>query len=60
MTIFIKTSHVASCRELNLERLKKESQYYPPTKSTVYMRMYIDNSITIFYRNHPIKYEEIQ
>jgi transposase len=41
-------------------QLRKESQYYPPTKSTVYVRMYIDKTIAIFYRNHPIKYNEIK
>jgi hypothetical protein len=33
--------------------IKKESQYYPPTKSIVYVRMYMDG-------NDPIKYEEIR
>jgi hypothetical protein len=41
-------------------QLKKESQYYPPTKSTVYVRMYTDETMGIFYRNHSIKYEEIK
>jgi hypothetical protein len=41
-------------------QLKKESQYYPPTKSTVYVKMFIDGTIGIFYRNHPIKYNEIK
>jgi transposase len=41
-------------------QLKKESQYYPPTKSTVYVRLYLDGTINIFYRNHSIKYEEIR
>jgi transposase len=40
-------------------QLKRESQYNVPTKSTVYVRLYIDGAIGIFYRNHPIKYEEI-
>jgi hypothetical protein len=40
--------------------IKKQSQYYPPTKSTVYVRMYIDGTIGIFYRDYPMKYEEIK
>jgi hypothetical protein len=32
-------------------QLKKQSQYYPLTKSTVYIRMYLDGTIGIFYSN---------
>jgi transposase len=41
-------------------QLKKQSQYYPPTKSAVYVRLYTDETMNIFYRNNPIKYEEIK
>jgi transposase len=44
----------------NWYQLKKESQYNIPSKSTVYVKMYIDETIGIFYGNHPIKYEEIR
>jgi transposase len=40
-------------------QLKRESQYYPPTKNTVYVRMYLDGNVDVFYRNHPIKYTVI-
>jgi hypothetical protein len=43
-----------------LYQLKKQSLYYPPTKSTVHVRMYMDETIDTFYRNNPIKYEEIK
>jgi hypothetical protein len=41
-------------------QLKKESQFHPPTKSIVYVRLRIDGTVGIFYKDHPIKYEEIK
>ncbi|MDR0571460.1 MAG: hypothetical protein LBG48_01260 [Rickettsiales bacterium] len=41
-------------------QLKKESQYNPPTKSTICVRLYLDGTMGIFYRNHSIKYVEIK
>jgi hypothetical protein len=43
-----------------LYQLRKQSIYRPPCKSTVYVRLYIDESISIFYRNIPIEYTQIK
>jgi transposase len=37
-------------------QLKKQSQYYPPTKSTVYVRKDVEGNVSIFYRNIQIEY----
>jgi hypothetical protein len=37
-------------------QLKKQSQYYPPTKATVYVRKDTGNNISIFHRNMAIEY----
>jgi transposase len=39
-----------------LYQLKKQSQYHPPCKSTVYVRKDIEGNISIFYRNIAIEY----
>jgi transposase len=40
----------------SIYQLKKQSQYHPPCKSTVYVRKDIGGNISIFYRNMAIEY----
>jgi transposase len=41
-------------------QLKKQSQYSPPCKSTVYVRKDIEGNVSIFYRNMPIEYDVLK
>jgi hypothetical protein len=43
-----------------LYQLKKQSQYHPSVKSTVYVRMDIDGNVSVFYRNIAIEYTTLK
>lgn len=40
-------------------QLKRQTEHHCPTKSTVYVREYLDGTISIFYRNQNVKYVSI-